>query len=295
MAEAHAAASPPPDRTTAIRRVFLGLLAANLAVVAAKVVIGVRTGSLSVLGDAVHSSADALNNAVFIVLTNVAARAPDDEHPYGHGKFEVLGALGIAMFLSVSCFELLKSAVERLGTAGAPPLLTNADLLLLVGTLALNLWVTWYESRRGRALGSRLLVSDAAHTRGDVMITGGVIAGAMLTRLGVPHVDPVVALVVTIVVARIGYQIVRGALPILMDERALKPDAIRTAAEGIPGVASAYAIRSRDASGVVFAELTIGVAGSLAVARAHDIADQVEARLKRDLSLDEVVVHIEPC
>ncbi|HUK63810.1 MAG TPA: cation diffusion facilitator family transporter, partial [Dongiaceae bacterium] len=179
---------------------------------------------------------------------------------------------------------------------GAPaPSLTNAAIAMLGVTLLVNFWVAWYEGRRGRALGSPLLLADAAHTRVDVLITIGVIGGAVLTRAGVPHTDPVIALAVTIAVAHVGYEIVRGALPILVDERARTPDDIRGAALGVDGVRSAYAIKSRSSAGVVFAELTIGVAGTLAVDRAHVIADAVEERLKHDLRLDEVVVHIEPC
>lgn len=283
------------DRTTAIRRVFLGLLAANVAVVAAKVLIGFRAGSLSVLGDAIHSSVDGLNNIIFIVLTRIAAAAPDEDHPYGHGKFEVVGALGIVMFLSISCFELLKGAISRLLAGAAPPNMTALDIAMLGGTLLVNVWVAWYEARRGRALGSPLLLADAAHTRADVVITVGVIGGAALTRAGVPHVDPVIALLVTVAIARVGYEIVRGALPILVDERARTEGDIRDAALRVDGVRSATAIKSRSAAGVVFAELTIGVAGTLAVDRAHGIADAVEARLKTELHLDEVLVHIEPC
>lgn len=284
-----------PDRAAAIRRVFLGLLAANVAVVAAKVVIGVQTGSLSVLGDAIHSSVDALNNVVFIALTRVASAAPDEDHPYGHGKFEPVGALGILVFLSVTCFELLKSSFAGLVHGATPPRLSNIQFLLLGATLAMNIWVAWYERRRGRALQSDLLVADAAHTRVDVFITIGVLIGALLSRSGVPHVDPIVAILVTLLVARVGWEIVREALPSLVDKVAREPDSIRTATEGIPGVQSAYAIRSRSASGVVFAELTIGVAGSLQVDEAHVIADAVEERLKASLQLDHVIVHIEPC
>ena len=283
------------SRATAIQRVFLGLLVANLAVVAAKVVIGARAGSLSVLGDAIHASVDALNNVLFILLMRVAGSAPDADHPYGHGKFEVLGALGIVVFMSVACFELMKGAVERLIARAPSPFLSNADLVLLGFTLAINIWVAWYEARRGRALHSELLLADAAHTRADVLITVGVMLGGGLGRAGLPHVDPIFAMIITVLIVRIGYQIVRRAVPILVDEVAREPDKIRAAAEGVEGVSAAYHIRSRASAGVVFAELTIGVAGALAVARAHEIADAVEGRLKKDLELDEVVVHIEPC
>jgi len=284
-----------PDRAAAIRRVFLGLLAANIAVVAVKVVIGVRAGSLSVLGDAIHSSVDALNNIVFVALMRVAGSAPDDDHPYGHGKFEPVGALFILVFLSVSCFELLKSSLDGLLRGSTPPILTNLDFVLLLVTLGINVWVAWYERRRGHELDSDLLLADAAHTQADVFITLGVLAGATLSRRGVPHVDPAIAIVITLIVAYIGWQIVREAIPSLVDQVARQPNAIRTSAEAVGGVQSAYAIRSRKAAGVVFAELTIGVSGALSVDAAHAIADAVEERLKGDLQLDQVIVHIEPC
>lgn len=284
-----------PGRSSAIRRVFLGLLAANIAVVAAKAVIGARAGSLAVLGDAVHSSVDAINNVLFMALMRVAGRAPDEDHPYGHTKFEVLGALAIVIFLSVSCFELLKGAIGHLVHAGAPPAFTGPDLALIAATLAVNVWVAWYEARRGRELDSDLLLADAAHTRADVFITIGVLAGAALSRRGVPYVDPVIAIVVTGLIARIGWQILRRAVPTLVDQVARAPDAIRRSAESVDGVRSAYDIRSRSAAGVVFAELTIGVTGSMPVEHAHAIADAVEDRLRNELKLDQVVVHIEPC
>jgi len=282
------------ERVTQIQRVLLGLLVANLAVVGAKVVIGLNAGSLSVLSDAVHSSADALNNVVFIVLARLAARAPDADHPYGHGKFEVLGAGAILIFLTVACFELLKGAVGRLAGGAAAPDLTGRDLGMLAGTLLVNMWVAWYEARRGRALQSDLLLADAAHTRTDVFITLGVIGGGLLSRRGLGFVDPVVTIVIAALIVRVGWQIARRAMPVLMDEVALAPEAIRTSAQSVDGVRSAYAIRSRGVPGATFAELTIGVGGQLTVARAHDIADQVEARLRHDLALSEVIVHIEP-
>ncbi len=283
------------DRTASIQRVFLGLLGANLAVVGAKLLIGIATGSLSVIGDAVHSSVDAFNNIAFTVLMRYAGAAPDDKHPYGHGKFEVLGALGIVVFLLVASVELIKSAADRLLEGAPPPDITSLSLWLLVGTLVVNLWVAWYEARKGRQLASDLLLADAAHTRVDVMITVGVILGALASRAKVPHVDPVVALAVVVMIVRVAWQILKRGVPVLVDEAAHQPDVVRRSAEAVDGVRSAYDIRSRMAAGVAFAELTIGVSSRLPVDQAHAISDAVEQRLKEELRLDRVVVHIEPC
>ena len=284
-----------PDRATAIRRVLLGLLVANVAVVTVKVLIGVRTGSLSVLGDAIHSSVDALNNIVFMVLTRIAGKAPDDDHPYGHGKFESVGALFILVFLSVSGFELLKTSLTGLVNGAPIPRMHATDLALLAATVAVNIWVTWFEFRRARELGSDLLLADAAHTRVDVVISLGVLGGAALSSAGVHHVDAIIAIVVVLLVMRVGWHIIKDAIPSLVDQVAREAEAIRRNAEEVGGVRSAYGIRSRSAAGVTFAELTIGVDGKLSVDEAHGIADAVEARLHSHLQLDNVFVHIEPC
>jgi cation diffusion facilitator family transporter len=291
MAPARAAGR---DRTASIQRVFLGLLAANLAVVGAKVVIGLSAGSLSVLSDGVHSSVDAFNNVAFAILMRYAGAEADANHPYGHGKFEVLGALGIVIFLAVASFELAKSAVGNLARGAPPPALTTLDLWILGGTLVVNLGVAWLEATKGRELASDLLLADAAHTRVDVLITAGVIVGGLLSRAHIRHVDSLITLVVVALVCRVGYQILRRSIPILVDQAAHEPEVVRHSAEDVTGVEAATDIRSRLAAGVAFAELTIKVSGRLAVDQAHDIADAVERRLKDDLKLDRVVVHVEP-
>jgi cation diffusion facilitator family transporter len=285
-----------PDRAAAVRRVLTGLLVANLAVVAAKAFIGLTTGSLAVLGDGLHSGIDALNNVLGIVVVGVASKAPDEDHPYGHGKFETLGALIIVGFMSITCFELVRDAVGRIAAARPAPLLTDLQLGILLATLAINVAVAWYENRRGRELGSDLLIADAAHTRADVFITVGVLVGLLCSRRGFWWVDPALAIVIAVFIVRIAYRIFQRAVPVLVDASAIPTGTIRALAESVDGVRGAYGIRSRggDESSIRYAEVTIAVDGSANVAAAHAIADQVEERLKQDLKLAEVTVHVEP-
>ncbi len=286
----------PPNRNTQVKRVLTGLLVANLGVVGAKFVIGLRTGSLGVLGDAVHSSVDATNNLLALAVIWIAARAPDEDHPYGHEKFETLGALAIVVFLSITCFELAKGAVTRLARGSAVAMEVGVlELGLLAATLVVNVVVTAYETRRGRQLNSAILLADATHTRADVFITIGVLIGLIAARLGYWYVDPIVALVVAVVIVVLAYRIVAGSVPVLVDQLATPPDEIRTAAEDVPEVVRAYDIRSRGSAERRFAELTIAVDGDASVKAAHDVADAVEQRLRRDLGFHEVIVHVEPC
>jgi len=296
-------ASEPRSRPAAVRRVLLGLLVANLAVLAVKVFVSLVSGSLAVLGDALHSSVDSTYNVLGLIVVRVAARAPDEDHPYGHGKFETLGALAVVAFLSITCFELTRSAVQRLLGGGRGITMTDGGLALLIATLGVNVLVAWYENRRGHELGSELLIADAAHTRTDVFITVGVLIGVLFARQGHRWVDPVVAIAVALLIVRVAYQILARTVPVLVDERAIPARAIRQAAQAVDGVANAYDIRSRGGrgggaaggSGVRYAEVTIAVDRRANVEAAHAIADQVEQRLKRDLDLHEVTVHVEPC
>jgi cation diffusion facilitator family transporter len=290
-------ASEPRSRPAAVRRVLLGLLVANLAVLAVKVFVGLVSGSLAVLGDALHSSVDSIYNLLGLIVVRVAAQAPDEDHPYGHGKFETLGALAVVVFLSITCFELVRSAVGKLAGGRHAITMTDLSLAVLVATLGANVFVAWYENRRGRELGSELLIADAAHTRTDVFITVGVLIGVLLARQGYLWVDPVVAIVVAILMVRVGYQIFARTVPVLVDERAIPARSILQAAQSVDGVKSAYGIRSRgaNAAGARYAEVTIAVDPGANVEAAHAIADEVEQRLKRDLDLNEVTVHVEPC
>ena len=285
------------DTSKAVRRVLIGLLGANLVVVAAKVFIGVVSGSLAVLGDALHSSVDSLYNVLGLIVIRVAARAPDEDHPYGHGKFETLGALAIVVFLSITCFELVRNAVQKLLGGGHVVAVTDLGLVVLLATLGVNVLVAWYENRRGQELGSELLIADAAHTRTDVFITIGVLIGVLFARGGATWVDPVVAIVVAALIVRVAYQIFTRTVPVLVDERAIPERAIRQTAQCVDGVKRAYGIRSRGGrgAGVRYAEVTIAVDRGANVEAAHAIADEVEERLKRELELNAVTVHVEPC
>jgi cation diffusion facilitator family transporter len=291
-------ASPPPparDRGALVRRVLLALLLANLAVVGVKAVVAVRANSLAVLGAALDSAVDALNNGLAMLLVRVSAKEPDEEHPYGHGKFETLGTLGIVGFLSVSCFELVRGAVNHLASGGHPVTVTDLQLAVLVLTVGANVLVAWYEQRRGTELGSQLLIADSSHTRADVFVTVGVLVGLLLARQGWWWADPVVAIIVAGVIVRVAYGIASRAVPVLVDQRALPPGEIQGTAEGVHGVKSAYRIRSRGAPPLRYAEVTISVDRQANVADAHAIADEVEERLKDALQLHEVIVHVEPC
>ncbi|MCK5410905.1 MAG: cation transporter [Gemmatimonadetes bacterium] len=281
-------------RRLRVRRVLWWVLGANVLVVVAKLVVGLRSGSIAVLGDAGHSSVDALNNVVALIVIRLAAAPPDAEHPYGHSKFETLGALAIVSFLSITCFELLTGAIGRLLAGGEPPRLEPLTFVVLGGTMVVNVAVATLESRSARRLRSEMLAADARHTLADVMVTASVLGGLGLVWLGWTAADAWLAIVVAAVIAHSGWQILRRAVPVLVDRRAFDSETIRGIVSGTPGVVHATEIRSRGRPGEAFAELTIQVDPATDVREAHRIADAVERRLAGEGGFSGVVVHVEP-
>lgn len=287
--------SDPVERAADIRSVLIRILLANVAVVAAKFTIGLRTGSLAVFGDAMHSSVDSINNVLALAVVSVAALEPDEDHPYGHQKFETLGALAIVGFLSVTGFELVKGAVRRL-LAGTPPLdVSGIQIAILASTLLVNVVVAVYETRKGRQLDCEILIADATHTKADVLITIAVLTGVVLARGGWSWADPAVALGVAVVIMVLAWGILARAIPVLVDKHYIPARELRSSAEAIDGVKSAYSIRSRGSRHRSFAELTISVDREVSLDAAHRTADEVEAELRARFGLCYVTVHVEPC
>lgn len=282
-------------RTSAVQRTLAVVLLLNLIVVAVKVWVAVRTHSLSVLGATVESALDAMNNGIAMLLVSLAARGPDEDHPYGHDKFETLGALAIVGFLSISCFELVRGAVSQLLNDRTPQTATPLELALIGSTALLNVIVVWYERRRGQQLRSSLLLADAAHTGGDIVVTAVAFTSLLSVRLGYPHLDAWLTLLVAAVIAWSGYRILRVTVPILVDERAVDAEEVRQLLVAIDGIAGVQQVRSRtSASGVLFAEVTIRCDGALTVADAHVLADAAESAIRHSLGEADVTVHVEP-
>lgn len=283
------------ERAGQIRRVLMLVLWMNLAVIGVKLGVWVLSHALSVVAEMFHSSLDATNNLFALALARVAARGPDDDHPYGHQKFETLGALALVGVLSITVFELVQHAVLRAIAGVYPPIDISPWALGLMGcSLLAGIAITRYESLAGRRLGSDLLIADAAHTRSDVLTTLAVLVGLVAIRLGYPVADPVATIIVAVLIGHTGWEIVRQTVPVLVDSRAVDPAHIESLAREVQGVRSAYGIRSRGRRGERFAELTIAVDSTLDVAASHAMADAVELRVATSLGAREVVVHVEP-
>jgi len=282
-------------RSPAVRRTLAIVLGLNGIVAILKIVIGLRTGALTVLGAALESGLDMMNNAVGMMLISVAGRAPDEDHPYGHDKFETLGAIGIVGFLSISCFELLREGISSLVVGQTPHGVGRGDVVVLTATVVVNVFVVRFERRRGRELASAFLLADAEHTRSDILVTGLALASLVLSHFGLGRLDAWLAIAVALIIAWSGVQILKQSVPVLVDERAIDARKLRGVVLGVPEIRDVRSVRSRStASGQLFAEVTIAVSGGTSVEAAHQLTDAVEAAIEREFGAAQVTVHVEP-
>jgi len=276
-----------------VRRILAVVLGLNLAVALAKLAVGWLTGSISMVADGFHSVTDSASNVVGLVGISLASQPPDEKHPYGHRKFETLSALFIGALLAMTAWEVLRSCVERLFSGGAPEV-TTASFVVMVATMTVNAAVSSYERRRGEELTSEILIADAAHTRSDVYVSLGVIGSLLAARWGYPEMDVVGALVITVVIARVAFQILRQSAEHLADTAFVSPDEVRDLALAVPGVVDVEKIRTRGKPPAGHADLHVQVRPDLRLDRAHVIGHMVADRLREALGIRDVVVHVEP-
>jgi cation diffusion facilitator family transporter len=282
------------QRHREISNVLVRVLVLNIGVAAAKLVFGYATGAVSIISDGFHSLTDAASNIMGLVGLRAARKPPDDDHPYGHRKYETLAAAGIFVFLLFVVIEVVRAALERLA-GGTAPAVTPASFVVMIVTLAINIGVVRYESRRGRELGSELLLADATHTRSDVLTSCAVLISLAAVRLGYPILDPIGGLVIAVFIAHTGIEIARDTSRILSDRVVMDEDAIRRVVMSVPDVVGSHRIRTRGSSDHVFLDLHVWVNGDTTLHEAHRISHIVKDRLMQTYpQIADAIIHIEP-
>jgi cation diffusion facilitator family transporter len=277
------------------QHVLFVVLLLNLAITFIKLIVGLTSGSLSVVADAFHSMVDSFSNIIGLIGVWVSARPADVNHPYGHLKYETVAALGIGGMLLVAGFEIGKDVIARLTGVQTAPVITPLTIGLMAFTLVVNLAIVAYETRAARRLQSSVLLADAAHTRTDLLVTLSVIISLGAARFGLSWLDPLVAGVVVVLLVRAAFGILRSTSEVLTDVAVANPDEVKRIALSVPGVHHVSGIRSRGRTDAVYMDLNVRVNPAMDTDQAHAVASEVEHRLSEALpGVVDTVVHIEP-
>lgn len=282
----------PRDREVA--RVLWRVLALNVVVAVAKLVFGYATGAVSMLSDGFHSLTDSASNIMGLAAMRASRMPPDEDHPYGHRKYETLAAAGIFVFLLFVVVEVVRAAFERLAGGGAPDI-SAASFGVMIGTLAINVAVVRYESTRGRELGSELLLADAMHTRSDVFTSFAVLISLAAAWAGYPVLDPIGGLVIAVFIAHTGIEIARDTTRVLADRVVMNEEDIRRVVMSVPDVLGCHRIRTRGSADHTFLDLHVWCSGHTPLFEAHRISHVVKDRLmQRFPQIADAIIHIEP-
>ena len=266
----------------------------NLTVAIAKIAFGYASGAISILTDGFHSLTDSASNVVGLVGVRAAQRPPDQDHPYGHRKYETVAAAAVTVFLLPIVIELLRNAFNHL-TGRAILAISAGSFIVMLVTVAINIVVIVYEGRAAERLASEVLLADATQTRGDVWTSLTVIAALMGARLGLPILDPIAALVVAGFIGYSGYQIARATTSILSDRIVIADTDIERVVRSVPGVLGCHHIRTRGSVDHVFLDLHVWFPADMRLTDAHDLSHLVKDKLMaRYPQIADAIIHIEP-
>ena len=282
------------ERRRQITRVLVITLLLNVLVALGKLAYGYASGTISVLADGFHSLMDGTSNVIGLVAIRFAYDPPDQEHRYGHRKAEILAALMIAVLLAITCLEILKELLTRVFNPVLPEIGAGGFVLLLVGLLV-NLFVVWYEVRAGKRLKSHLLLSDAEHTRSDLLVTVSVLCSMGAITQGWYVLDYLVSLGIAVVIGRMAWHLFREIIDILMDRSPVDCGDIQQQVQSYSGVINCHKVRAHGSPDEVFVDLHIWVAPDLRVDEAHALSHEVKKALMQTRpELADVTIHIEP-
>jgi cation diffusion facilitator family transporter len=278
------------------RRTALVSVAAAAALLALKLVVGLFTHSLGLISEALHSGTDLVAALLTFYAVGYSVRPADRGHHYGHGKAEHLSALAEATILVGATVLIVWSAATRLSGSSSARVQVTWYALAVVGlVIVIDIWRATVSWRAAQRFSSAALQSNALHFASDLAGSTAVLIGLVIARAGHPNADPIAALFVALIVLTAATRLMRRNVDVLMDRAPAEATAAarRAIERNVPGI-SLRRLRLRQAAGLHFVDVVIGVPPGAAVAQGHAAADDVEDAVRRALPEADVVVHVEP-
>jgi cation diffusion facilitator family transporter len=285
------------------RKVILAGVVLNLVLSTGKIAGGLLGRSNALVADGIESLLDLFSSLLIWAALKYAAKPPDEDHPYGHGKAESLASLIASVVLAIAGALIAHNSIITLMSAahGAPMHRPSPwTLLILIGVIGLKETLYQFMARRARRIGSNALLADAWHHRSDAVTSIAAFIGISISLLGghgYEVADDWAALFACVVIFYSSYNMLKLSLGDMMDAR-VSPDAEKTVMSltcAVPGVLSAEKCRVRKSGLSYIADLHIRVSGDISVREGHAISHQVKDSLMASgLPLEDVTVHVEP-
>lgn len=266
----------------------------NTVLFVIKLVLGLVSGSIALIADAIHTFSDSLTSVVVIVSARVARRPPDQEHPFGHGRVESIATVTCAALLGVTAFEFIKSSIERI-LSGAEIHLSWLIIGLVLATVVPKEWLARFARALGRASGNSTLEAEFWHHRSDVLSTFVVIVGMIGGYFGLTWLDGLMGLVVSLLLGKVAYDIARSAIDSLLGKAPSSGEikSLRRQVLDVDGVRGVHDIVVHRYGETRFISLHVETTSELDATSLHDLAEAVERQVDSGHH-GSVCVHVDP-
>ena len=274
--------------------VWIGI-AGNILLFGGKIVIGLWFHSIAIISDSLNSFTDIIASLIVFISIRTSYQEPDPGHPFGHQRAQPIAGLIVAIFTGIVGFEVITQSLGRLFTgdrmqSGLLP------ILLVVAVMGIKLAMHLYVRGVARRSGSTALMASATDHRNDVLVSGAVLLGVVMTNLGFPIFDPIVAILIGLWIIRAGFSIGRDNIKFLMGEApsAELVDGVTKDACAVQGVQHVHDVLAHYVGTTIEIEVHINVDRELNVEQAHAIGKQVQRIVEAREGVSRAFIHIDP-
>ncbi|MBR5961705.1 MAG: cation transporter [Clostridia bacterium] len=282
---------------TAATRVSLVSMITNVILTLLKLAAGLLAHSGAMISDAVHSASDIFSGLIVLLGVKISTKEPDEQHPYGHERYECVAALLLSGILALVGGAIGIGAVKDIvsgSTAEVPGLLA---LIAAIVSIVTKESLFWYTRGYAKKYRSTALHAEAWHQRSDALSSIGALIGIAGARMGVPVMEPVASLIIALFILRVAVRIFKEAIDQMVDHSCNEEaeDAFRTTALEQPGVLGVELLRTRMFGNRVYVDLEIAADPNLTLAAAHEIAEDVHDAIEKTFpEVKHIMVHVNP-
>jgi cation diffusion facilitator family transporter len=284
------------ERARAAARSTWVSVCVNLALTVTQVAVGVLARSQGLIADGLHSLSDLVADFVVLLASHHSRKDADEDHPYGHQRFETAASMVLGVLLLAVGVGMLASAARKLESPDTVPTVHAVALWVAAGALVAKESLFRYMLAVAKRVKSSMLVANAWHARSDAASSLVVAIGILGNLAGYPILDPVAALIVGFMVAKMGWSFAWDALHDLMDRSVDEQElaAIRATLVGTEGVRAVHDVRTRKMGDMIVVDAHLEIDGSLSVEAGHHIAVAARARVMQRHRVLNLMTHVDP-
>lgn len=277
------------------KRAAIASVIAAVFLTGSKLTVGLLTGSLGILTEALHSCLDLVAAAITFFSVRISDRPADDDHHYGHGKIENLSALVETMLLLLTCIWIIYEAVNRLVTGKVEIEVTAWSYIVVAVSIVIDYTRSRALMKAARKHNSQALEADAVHFSTDIWSSSVVLLGLICSHFGFYYADPIAALLVSVIILYVCYTLGKKAIDALIDRSIPDYTAIvEELASHVDGITSIHDVRSRTSGADIFIDVCVHLDPSSTLEEAHRISHTLEELIHQRIARSKVHIHQEP-